>query len=394
MQSKEDPIPAFLFVPATVITMLRSFGSETSGGLRDVQPLLMESLKGVENQEKLKKLTYEPDSLCLIRHGGLLEDIVHLPGLQPLYDYELIPQQNLVPDVYLGAMAAIMGSLSLSAGVLLNTSDAYEPAATSSYRSFLNSVGYGQANAGEAFIETGDSRKLVQFLDSAMQKHGECSVIYISFGSVYWPSESQYVAAWIEILLEFKVPFITVADSQIPDPLATQIKESDNAIMIPWAPRPAVLAHAATRWFLSRCGHSSCTEAMAAGVPIIAWPCEGDQPLSASHLTLTLDVAFQLVQVQSDVAGLGPLYRGNANATGESQHSDSRAAFIQPQGTLEAVQAEARDILHRIKGEEGVRKRKNAQALQDRFRGLWEAAGEARKGTEDFLSQFTARTAN
>ena len=91
----------------------------------------------------------------------------------------------------------------------------------------------------------------------------------------------------------------------------------------------------------------------------IAWPVNVDQPANAAHLTLNLDVAFELIEVRSGVHGLKPMYRGT-----------------QAKGTPEAVIAEARNVLLMTQGEEGARKRKNAEAISDKLRMAWEEGGE------------------
>lgn len=97
----------------------------------------------------------------------------------------------------------------------------------------------------------------------------------------------------------------------------------------------------------------------------IAWPINFDQPVNAAYLTLTLDVAFELIRVRVGKHGLRPLYRGSP----------------QPAGTLEVVAVEARDVLQRARGEEGARKRRNAELLGDKLRGAWKKGGE---GLGDF----------
>ena len=52
-----------------------------------------------------------------------------------------------------------------------------------------------------------------------------------------------------------------------------------------------------------------------------------------------------------------------------------------PVGTCESVAAEARDVLRRMKGSEGDRKRRNAEVVRDKLSGAWKNAGD---GLEDF----------
>jgi hypothetical protein len=95
----------------------------------------------------------------------------------------------------------------------------------------------------------------------------------------------------------------------------------------------------------------------------IAWPVDVDQPANAAHLTLNLDVAFELIEARSGENGLKPLYRGT-----------------QAKGTPEALVAEVKDVLQRARGEEGARKRRNAEVIKNKLRMTWEEGGE---GLED-----------
>lgn len=85
-------------------------------------------------------------------------------------------------------------------------------------------------------------------------------------------------------------------------------------------------------------------------------------------MTLTLDVAFEMMEVRTGV-GLKPLYRG-----------------VCPTGTDEAVAAEARDILKRARGPEGERKRRNVEAIRDKYKEEWGRGGDGLNELRRFLS--------
>ena len=102
----------------------------------------------------------------------------------------------------------------------------------------------------------------------------------------------------------------------------------------------------------------------------IAWPIAADQPVNAAYITLSLDVAFEMVEVRTGL-GLKPLYRG-----------------VRPTGTVETVAAEARSILQKARGSDGERKRQNAESLRDKWRGEWEEDGDALKNLRKFLADF------
>ena len=106
----------------------------------------------------------------------------------------------------------------------------------------------------------------------------------------------------------------------------------------------------------------------------IAWPLAGDQPGIAAHLTLTLDVAFQLIEIRSGEEGLKPLYRG-----------------VTPTGTEEAVAAEARTVFRNARGPEGEKKRQNAELIKDKLRKEWEEGGDALSDWRRLLTDCTSR---
>jgi hypothetical protein len=92
-----------------------------------------------------------------------------------------------------------------------------------------------------------------------------------------------------------------------------------------------------------------------------------DQPGNAAYITLSLDVAIELIQVRTGIEGLKRLHRGGSP----------------PIGTCESVAVEARDVFRRLTGSEGDRKRRNAEVVRDKLSSAWKNAGD---GTEDFKS--------
>jgi hypothetical protein len=65
----------------------------------------------------------------------------------------------------------------------------------------------------------------------------------------------------------------------------------------------------------------------------------------------SLDVPFELIQVRTGIEGLKRLHRGGSP----------------PVGICESVAAEAGDVLQRMKGSEGDRKRRNAEVVGDKL---------------------------
>lgn len=82
----------------------------------------------------------------------------------------------------------------------------------------------------------------------------------------------------------------------------------------------------------------------------------------------TLRIAYELFEVRSGL-GLQPLYRGK-----------------KPEGTLDAVRRESREVLTRAFGEDGQVKRKNVRALNAKISAAWNEGGNAQKGLEEFVA--------
>ena len=102
--------------------------------------------------------------------------------------------------------------------------------------------------------------------------------------------------------------------------------------------------------------------------PRIGWPLDADQPANAAHITLNLDIAFEMIEVRTG-PGLKPLHRGG-----------------RPTGTIEAVISEVRSVLQRARGPEGDRKRRNAESMGEKWKKEWEEGGDARMNLKKFLT--------
>ncbi|KIJ36596.1 glycosyltransferase family 1 protein, partial [Sphaerobolus stellatus SS14] len=201
----------------------------------------------------------------------------------------------------------------------------------------------------------------------------------IAFGSSWWP-DSKQIWTLVDVLIEQKAPFViplrmlrslistcaSFPTAVVPDEIATKVKESGIGLFSTWTPQQLILAHKAplilqaTGWFLSHCGQNSVLESMAEGVPMIAWLILGDQPDNAALLSIKLCVAYQLTEARTGDAGLKALKRG-----------------VQPTGTIQALEREAREILEKARGPDGKIKRCNAQVIKEKMKAAWEENGEA-----------------
>ncbi|KIJ28135.1 glycosyltransferase family 1 protein [Sphaerobolus stellatus SS14] len=215
-------------------------------------------------------------------------------------------------------------------------------------------------------------QEIEAFLEKALQERGEHSLFYISFGSTWWPNSEQ-LWGFVEVLIEQQVPFIFACASPravVPEEIVQKVQESGIGLFSKWAPQQFILAHKATGWFLSHCGQNSVVEALAEGVPMIAWPIYADQAESAALISVTLNVAYQLTEARTGDTGLKVLKRG-----------------VKPTGTVDALQREAREIIDKSRGSDGKLKRKNAEDIKKKMKLAWEEHGEAVTELRRFLNK-------
>jgi len=194
-----------------------------------------------------------------------------------------------------------------------------------------------------------EDEKIRAFLD----KHGKNEVLYISFGSHFFPvSAPEQVQALIETLLDLDFPFIfalggQMAKGQVSSETIERVNAGGKAwIQDSWVDQRGILQHEATGWFLTHCGWNSISESLAQGVPMVCWPVShGDQFMDAAVLSTRADpLAFELLQIRQNEARQPPR-RGGGPISGD----------------IEDVKKEFRDVFTKATGSEGAALRKNVE---------------------------------
>ncbi|CAE6457487.1 unnamed protein product [Rhizoctonia solani] len=197
------------------------------------------------------------------------------------------------------------------------------------------------------------SSPVTQFLDRAYTDNGAHSVVYISFGTLFFPipsSISHLMAALDEIPkagLRF-VFALSSANATLDKSWMNRHIEAGNAIFPDWANQTAVLEHPAIHYFLSHGGWNSSTEAIVRGVPMIFWPMAADQPINVAQIATVHDCGFELLQVRTGAA------KSRAYRNGTE---------VEIVGTEDAVRDEMKRILKMSKGLRGKHQRMNVQML-------------------------------
>ncbi|GJJ12775.1 hypothetical protein Clacol_007020 [Clathrus columnatus] len=330
--------------------------------------------------ERLSKETGRPiDEILMEFYQPNKGQVIDIPGLPSMYDYEVVPHLSPVMlAFYLKMGSRSYDSFQNCSGIITTSNWVYESQGTRALEKYLSETNrplYVLGPLGlitpEQLKESSEERTATAFLDGILTKRGKQSLIYVSFGSLFWPPNPEAVWKILEILLERNIPILLSYNNQkasMPEALHSTLTLSENAFITPWAPQNAVLQHPVTGWFLTHCGQNSVMEALSNGIPMIAWPIDTDQPLNAAYMSTKLHVAYELIEVRTK-NGLKPLHRG-----------------ITPRGTMEAVEEEFRGILEKLWSSDGQAKREDAQEIQRKFSTLWDEDGESRKDLRRFIS--------
>ncbi|CDO72764.1 Glycosyltransferase Family 1 protein [Trametes cinnabarina] len=314
--------------------------------------------------------------------------ICAFPGLPPMSDYELYPQDFDIPPAIIADIFPSMYELFQTCDGLFLTSPApYESEAVEKVRAWLSETGRPVYVCGPLLPrgseaesnETKQSNKgaeIMEFLETTLKTSGEQSLLYISFGSIFWPLKSpEKLWGFLDVVMELNIPFLLshaspFADT-LPDEIVNKVKAYGKGFLSQWSPQQSILEHPATGWFVTHCGHNSVVESITAGVPMIAWPFNADQPLNAVRISEVLEVGYELIEVRTG-HGTHPLYRNGRK----------------PVATMDALKAEARDVLTKAFGEDGAKKRERVLALAREFNRQWEEGGTSYSDVSAFLDSL------
>ncbi|KAF8714625.1 Glycosyltransferase family 1 protein, partial [Rhizoctonia solani] len=286
------------------------------------------------------------------------DQLVSVPGLPPYYSWESKTQD--VPDIdsfFVYLIARWKNMVKHIDTVFCSTTFEMEPlvaaALPGAFGKSLKTYCVGPSVDLVPPHQPDPKSPVTQFLDRAYVENGAHSVIYISFGTVFFPLPSSMphlMAALDEIAKAgFKFVFALSSKSATLDKSWMDAHiEAGNAVFPEWANQTAVLEHPAIHYFLSHGGWNSSTEAIVRGVPMIFWPIMGDQPMNAIQIASMHDCGFELLQVRT----------GAARSTAYRNSSE-----VEIVGTEEAVRDEMRQILKMSKGTRGKHQRMNIRML-------------------------------
>ncbi|KAG7096241.1 hypothetical protein E1B28_003690 [Marasmius oreades] len=362
---QETPIFSWMSGPVGTFTLM--FGPKQLGGLGDI---------GSKAEKEVSETVGNSATEILTTTG----EIVNIPGYPPMFDYELFPQ-DIDFSVAMTVVPIIRKSIQSSEGTLFVTASCVEAEAIAALREhFTNELGKELIPVGLASSVipepplAKDDEGVVLFLDRILKEYGEKSLIYVAFGTTWWPKDPTKIYTLIDELLQARTPFLLPQSSplaHIPDDIMSKVAASGLGKIVKWAPQETVLQHSVTGWFITHGGWNSVQEGFRFKVPLIFWPMAGDQPINASLITLKYRAAFEIISVQS----------------GKNMKRPYRCD-VQPSFTVEAVREEVRRMLLRIGNGEGDSVRKTAYKLSEEISNVWREGGEAMVEIEGFLRKY------
>ncbi|KAI0644654.1 UDP-Glycosyltransferase/glycogen phosphorylase [Trametes meyenii] len=375
----EGSVRVFAWMPGSTYNIFYLFGPEKLGGRGAIRIKVEQEAErtGRPFEEVVWEVAYTPKG-----------EVVQIPALPPMYDYEHFPQDYPFPrDLAIDVFPFIYETLEATDGILLLTAEPYEPGAVEAVRKWFGETGRptyvtgpllpppSSAAAENEKKQSKQATEIGEFLDLTLSTFGEKSLLYISWGSLFWPMRTpEKVWAFLDVVMEMNIPFILSHASPVavvPDDIREKVRAYGKGLLSPWSPQQTILEHPATGWFLSHGGHNGVTEAICAGVPFIVWPFGGDQPLNAVHISEQLEIGYELIEARSGL-GMKPRYRDGKK----------------PVGTIDALKAETREVLGKAYGLDGAEKRKRLQALSKAFEREWEEGGSALRDVSKFLDSL------
>ncbi|KAF7313026.1 hypothetical protein MKEN_00987600 [Mycena kentingensis (nom. inval.)] len=306
-------------------------------------------------------------------------------GLPRMYDYE----QNAYgagsgsAGVQWGVMVCAQKLAREVDAIVVTSSPALEPVGLPYLKEwYRQGNGLGRGGKGqemfalglqthEAYFADGATLKIMDekvraFLDSALGEHGSNSVLYISFGSFFFPIvQLPHVEALINTLLSMSFPFVfalggALARNALPQDLIERVNAGGKGLICQsWVEQRAILQHEAVGWFLTHGGFNSITEALVEGIPLMVWPVGAEQPLNANYFSAEpTPIAFEFLQIRTDKQ-IGPSLR----------HPD-----VEITGAAEDAAKEFTAVFEAARGDKGKRLRSNVRNLSVKMR-------EARRGS-------------
>ncbi|QRV82561.1 glycosyltransferase family 1 protein [Ceratobasidium sp. AG-Ba] len=361
------PVASWWVAPAA--SMIQHFGNPEHGHGGRLYDSILEQLAQQDPEDQKPVI----DIFCEL----LSDRVVYVPGLPPYYEHEQMPQ--ILPHIL--PMAVQLHSRwnkmreQMEVAILTGTTEIEPLAIEACIGAFTKPIRAFDVGPCVDLPPTaptqGESDETIQFLEKSLAELGPHSVMYISFGTMFFPLPES--ARHLEIILEeivafgFRIVFSLAAEQAALSPTFIQkISEGGKAIFPKWTKQIQVLEHPAIHYFMTHGGWNSTSEAIVRDVPLIFWPFGGDQCTNSMQIAHQHNCGFELLQIRT-----GPA---------------KRTAYPNTPilGTDEAVRDEIKNILTMSKGARGAQQRINVKALGKVVRKSLAKGGSGDVALEEF----------
>ncbi|XP_057479653.1 UDP-glycosyltransferase 89B2-like isoform X3 [Actinidia eriantha] len=176
---------------------------------------------------------------------------------------------------------------------------------------------------------------IVSWLDTC----GDNTVVYVCFGSQAMLSDDQMeqIASGLEKSgARFLWCVKEASGYGVVPPGFEERTVGRGLVLKDWAPQVTILRHRAVGAFLTHCGWNSVLEGLMAGVPMLAWPMEGDQFLNATLVVDELKVATLVCEGAQTVPDPNKFAQFVSEAVGKGVTRNVRTRALRVAG-LEAM---------------------------------------------------------
>ncbi|KAJ7433431.1 hypothetical protein B0H11DRAFT_760755 [Mycena galericulata] len=283
--------------------------------------------------------------------------IIKCPGIPDMYDYERVGYGAGRPEGMSHLLSAAQKLAKAADGYIVPTATCLEPVGLPQCKKFYQELGQELFAVGlqahdrswndlDAPPAPLTNTVVKSFLDNVVSQYGPRSVLYISFGSFFFPiATPELVEALITTLLDLENPFPFVFAlgaklATLPKELIERVNSSGKGLICGfWVEQRAILQHGGVGWVLTHGGFNTVTESLSQGIPLIVWPINAEQPVNAALLACEpAPVAIELLQVRNG-PHRGPPLRGGPAITGtvKDASEEFRATFEAARGVKGTV---------------------------------------------------------
>uniref|UniRef100_A0A7N0RB47 Glycosyltransferase n=1 Tax=Kalanchoe fedtschenkoi TaxID=63787 RepID=A0A7N0RB47_KALFE len=256
----------------------------------------------------------------------LTTTFLDFPGLPPIRASH-VPQPLLDSEDPAYAYTIICcEQMAKASGIVVNTFEGFEPDAEKALAdgAYLPDTATPPVYYIGPLIADPNEQKSEERVDeetgrvfSWLDQQKDQSVVFLCFGSrgVFSAAQLREMAAGLEnsgvrFLWVVKNPERTMTDFDLEAlfPAGFLSRTENRGLVVKsWAPQVDILRHTAVGGFVTHCGWNSVLEAVAAGVPMVAWPLYAEQFVNRAVMVESMEMAIGIEEDENGFVSAGEL---------------------------------------------------------------------------------------